>query len=103
VKLGLARWSLVLLCASMAVAVGGGFYEGLIVMPLWSRSPSSSFSIVQPGTGVPLQTFWIPVHVPHLVAGAAGSHLPGELLPRPPSPAAAAAAALHPVTRLVSA
>jgi hypothetical protein len=50
------------LCAFMAVAVGGGFYEGLITNPLWSRSPPSSLSLLQPGTGVPLQTFWMPVH-----------------------------------------
>jgi hypothetical protein len=37
-------------------------YETLILMPLWSASPPSSFAIIQPGTGVPLQNFWIPVH-----------------------------------------
>jgi hypothetical protein len=31
-------------------------------MPLWSKSPPASFSIIQPDTGVPLQDFWIPVH-----------------------------------------
>ena len=31
--------------------------------PLWSASPPSSFVVIQPGTGVPLQNFWIPVHV----------------------------------------
>jgi hypothetical protein len=51
----LTRRSLILLCFSMASAIGGGLYEHLIVMPLWSESPPASFSIVQPGTGVPLQ------------------------------------------------
>jgi Domain of unknown function (DUF1772) len=58
-----AQGSLMLLCCSMAAALGGGFYESFVLMPLWSKSPPSSFAIIQPGTGVPLQRFWIPVHV----------------------------------------
>ncbi len=61
-KANLAKWSLILLCFFMAGAIGGGFYEHIVFMPLWSASPPSSFSAIQPGTGVPLQTFWIPVH-----------------------------------------
>ncbi|MGH3785271.1 MAG: hypothetical protein ACRDRG_01675 [Pseudonocardiaceae bacterium] len=57
-----ARGSLILLCLSMAGAVGGGLYEQTVLTPIWSASPPSSFSIIQPGTGVPLQNFWIPVH-----------------------------------------
>lgn len=57
-----AQWSLILLCFSMAAAIGGGLYESIVLTPLWSKSPPSSFSIIQPGTGVPLQRFWIPVH-----------------------------------------
>ena len=57
-----AQGSLMLLCCSMAAALGGGFYESFVLMPLWSKSPPSSFAIIQPGTGVPLQRFWIPVH-----------------------------------------
>jgi hypothetical protein len=62
-KTVLAQWSLILLCFSMAAAIGGGFYESIVLKPMWSKSPPSSFSIIQPGTGVPLQRFWIPVHV----------------------------------------
>jgi len=58
-----AQGSLLLLCVSMAAALGGGFYESFVLIPLWSKSPPSSFAIIQPGTGVPLQRFWIPVHV----------------------------------------
>ena len=57
-----AKWSLILLCFFLAAALGGGIYESIIIAPLWSKSPPSSFSIIQPGTGVPLQRFWIPVH-----------------------------------------
>jgi hypothetical protein len=62
-KAVVAQWSLILLCFSMAAAIGGGFYESIVLTPLWSKSPPSSFSIIQPGTGVSLQRFWIPVHV----------------------------------------
>jgi hypothetical protein len=57
-----AEWSLVFLCFSLAAAFGGGLFEHIVVAPIWSASPPSSFSIIQPGTGVPLQRFWIPVH-----------------------------------------
>jgi hypothetical protein len=58
-----ARGSLVLLCFSLAAAIGGGLFESIVLAPLWSKSPPASFAIIQPGTGVPLQRFWIPVHV----------------------------------------
>jgi hypothetical protein len=61
-KTNLAKWSLILLCFSMAGAIGGGLFEHIVLIPLWSAAPPSSFSIIQPGTGVPLQNFWIPVH-----------------------------------------
>lgn len=61
-KDALAKWSLVLLCFFMAAALGGGFYEHIVLVPLWTASPPASFTVIQPGTGVPLQTFWIPVH-----------------------------------------
>jgi hypothetical protein len=58
----LTEWSLILLCISLAVALGGGLYEHVVLTPIWSKSPPSSFAIIQPHTGVPLQRFWIPVH-----------------------------------------
>ena len=58
----LALWPLILLCFSMAGAVGGGLYEHIVLTPIWSASPPASFSIIQRGTEVPLQRFWIPVH-----------------------------------------
>jgi hypothetical protein len=58
-----AQWSLILLCFSLAAALGGGFFESFVLIPLWSTSPPASFAVIQPGTGVPLQRFWIPVHV----------------------------------------
>jgi len=57
-----AASSLMLLCFFMAGAIGGGLYEHIVLTPIWSKSPPASFAIIQPGTGVPLQRFWIPVH-----------------------------------------
>jgi hypothetical protein len=57
-----AEWSLILLCFSLAAAFDGGLFEHIVVVPIWSASPPSSFAIIQPRTGVPLQRFWIPVH-----------------------------------------
>jgi hypothetical protein len=59
----IALSSLIMLCFSLAIAIGGGLFESIVLAPMWSRSPPSSFSIIQPGTGIPLQRFWIPVHV----------------------------------------
>ncbi len=61
-KSKLAKWSLILLCFSIAGAIGGGLFEHIVLIPLWSATPPSSFSIIQPATGVPLQHIWIPVH-----------------------------------------
>jgi hypothetical protein len=58
----LEAWSLILLCLSLACALGGGLYEHIVLTPLWSKSPPSSFTVIQRGTGIPLQRFWIPVH-----------------------------------------
>ena len=55
--------SLVFATFCLALAVGGGIYEGLIVNPQWSINPPSSFSLVQEKTGIPLQKFWIPAHI----------------------------------------
>jgi len=57
-----AQGSLLLLCFSLAAALGGGFFESFVLIPLWSKSPPASFALIQPETGVPLQRFWIPVH-----------------------------------------
>jgi len=41
-----AQGSLILLCFSIAAALGGGFYESFVLLPLWSKSPPSSFAII---------------------------------------------------------
>lgn len=57
--------SIWLIFASMAVALmlGGGIFESVVICPQWRANPPASFRIIQKSTGVPLQRFWIPVHV----------------------------------------
>ena len=62
-KHSVTEWSLLLLTFSMAAAIGGGLYEHIVLTPLWKKSPPASFASIQPGTGVPPQRFWIPVHI----------------------------------------
>jgi hypothetical protein len=57
-----ALLALILLCTAMGAALGGGLYEGIVVNPMWSQDPPRSFALIQPDTGVPLQSFWIPIH-----------------------------------------
>ena len=60
--MNVATLLLLLSCVAVALALGGGLYESIVIGPQWSAAPPSSFSIIQKSTGVPLQRFWIPVH-----------------------------------------
>jgi hypothetical protein len=51
----IANVSLLFACFSVALAVGGGMYESIVVMPQWSAQPPASFALIQKGTGIPLQ------------------------------------------------
>jgi len=66
-------WALLALSLVLALAVGGGgLYEHVVLIPLWSGDPPGSFAIIQPETGVPQQRFWIPIQAAITVAfGAA--------------------------------
>jgi hypothetical protein len=59
----IANLSLLFACFSVGLAVGGGIYESIVLNPQWSAQPPASFAIIQKETGVPLQRFWIPVHI----------------------------------------
>ena len=37
----LTRSSLILLCYALGAALGGGLYESIVLVPLWSKSPPS--------------------------------------------------------------
>lgn len=43
----LTEWSLILLCLSLGIALGGGLYEHFVLTPIWSKLPPSSFAIIQ--------------------------------------------------------
>jgi hypothetical protein len=53
---------LIVSCIAVALMVGGGIYEGLVIVPQFKSDPPRSFRIFQKYTDVPLQRFWIPVH-----------------------------------------
>src|SRR5690349_9024464 len=67
-KVSMGLCSVILLCFAMAAVIGGGIYESVVLAPICRKSPPASFSIIQPGTGIPLQRFWIPVHVDVAIA-----------------------------------
>jgi hypothetical protein len=59
----LALWPLILLCFSMAGAVGGGLYQHIVLTPAHMECVAASFVFNHTTRyGVPLQRFWIPVH-----------------------------------------
>jgi hypothetical protein len=55
--------SLIISSIAVALMVGGGIYEGLVIVPQFKSDPPRSFRIIQKNTGVPLQRFWVPVHI----------------------------------------
>jgi len=57
------NFSLIIVSIAVALMVGGGIYEGLVIVPQFKSDPPRSFRIIQKDTGVPLQRFWIPVHI----------------------------------------
>ena len=61
--MNLSNLSLMLAIFASAVAVGGGIFEMSVLVPQWAKNPPASFATIQEGTGVPLQRFWIPVHI----------------------------------------
>jgi len=46
-----------------AMALGGSFYEALVVYPAWSASPPASLAVLQGPHAVDSTLFWILVHV----------------------------------------
>ncbi|WP_374073441.1 hypothetical protein [Bdellovibrio bacteriovorus] len=58
-----ANTTLMLAITAMALAIGGGIYEGMVINPQWSKNIPQSLSLVQEGSGIPLQKFWIPIHI----------------------------------------
>ena len=61
--MNLSNVSLIISLIAVALMVGGGIYEGLVIVPQFKSNPPQSFRIIQKNTGVPLQRFWVPVHI----------------------------------------
>ena len=66
IKLGTVTVFLAALLA--AVALGGSFYEALVVYPVWSSSPPASLAVLQGPNAVDSTRFWILVHVSFEIA-----------------------------------
>src|SRR5690606_29935442 len=51
-----------------AMALGGSFYEALVVYPAWSASPPASLAVLQGPYAVDSTRFWTLVHVSFEIA-----------------------------------
>lgn len=60
-KLATATLFLAALLATMAL--GGSFYEALVVYPAWSASPPASLALIQGPNPADSTLFWIAIHV----------------------------------------
>ena len=56
-------WVLGLCLLTIGMDLGGGFYEGFLIVPLWNKIPPQTFRLIQPQNGgINLIHFWVPVH-----------------------------------------
>jgi hypothetical protein len=68
VKTKLATVALFLAALLAAMALGGSFYEALVVYPAWSAAPPASLALLQGPHAVDSAGFWILVHVAFEIA-----------------------------------
>lgn len=61
-----AKWAngVLLMCVLFAGAdLGGSFYEGALVVPVWQANPPATLALIQPSHGgIELVRFWLPIH-----------------------------------------
>ncbi|MFK7693022.1 hypothetical protein [Paenibacillus sp. HJGM_3] len=62
-KTKLAFLSLFLTVLLFGVLNGGGLYEEIVVSPVWSASPPTTFALIQEPNGLSLTSFWVPFHI----------------------------------------
>ncbi|MFW7381640.1 MAG: hypothetical protein ACOH5I_22725 [Oligoflexus sp.] len=55
--------SMLIAITCVALSIGGGLYEYLVIVPQFRRNPPATLSIIHEDGGVPMQRFWIPVHI----------------------------------------
>ncbi|GAA0360774.1 hypothetical protein [Bacillus horti] len=57
------KGTLIVLITLLAFELGGAFYEWIVVASQWSSYPPQSFSILQGEYALPLDSFWMPLHM----------------------------------------
>ena len=62
-KNNLAFLTLFITVLLFGVLNGGGIFEEIVVAPVWSASPPTSFALIQGPDGLSLTSFWIPFHI----------------------------------------
>jgi hypothetical protein len=57
------RGTLIVLITLLSFELGGAFYEWIVVASQWSAYPPESFGILQGVYALPLDSFWMPLHM----------------------------------------
>jgi hypothetical protein len=60
------RWmkgTLIVLITLLGMELGGAFYEWIVVASQWSAFPPESFGVLQGDYALPLDSFWMPLHM----------------------------------------
>lgn len=62
-KRNLTFVALICLITVIGFELGGAIYEGVVVASQWSAYPPTSFAILQGDYGLPVEHYWIPLHM----------------------------------------
>jgi hypothetical protein len=57
------KGTLIVLITLLGFELGGAFYEWIVVASQWSAYPPESFGILQGSYALPLDSFWMPLHM----------------------------------------
>ncbi|MFA1821907.1 hypothetical protein ACDX78_17280 [Virgibacillus oceani] len=57
------KGTLIVLITLLGFELGGAFYEWIVVASQWSAYPPESFGILQGAYALPLDSFWMPLHM----------------------------------------
>ncbi|MBM7632773.1 hypothetical protein [Geomicrobium sediminis] len=62
-KRKLTHVALICLITLIGLELGGAIYEGVVVASQWSAYPPASFAILQEPYALPVEHYWIPLHM----------------------------------------
>ncbi len=62
-KQHLTKGILIMLITLLGMELGGAFYEWIVVASQWSAYPPESFDVLQGDYALPLDSFWMPLHM----------------------------------------